>query len=213
MPAPNQPHIELVITNAVPSAVARNEIWRAEALAGPYLRINSNVAVNATFRDYQIAWGKTYWYIVRAIGTNGTFADSAASSMVNAWAPNWSWLSEPDGSNPVWLRWKPQITEHVEVMGETMSFDGRELPLNFAGDQYLENWDMGFRINTSVDSSDQWAALRYLIVVRRGRTLMFRDPLGNIVYGVVRAGDHTFLPVARADVHFNFIRSDVSVAV
>jgi hypothetical protein len=90
-------------------------------------------------------------------------------------------LSEPDGSNDAKFASGAQIRQHVEVGGETLQFDGRAYPVGYAGERTSEPWTLAFQVNKDTDGTEQWAALRYLVDNRRGRVLVWRDHIGNVL--------------------------------
>lgn len=83
--------ITITITNPTPTgsqpAVSTNELWVRVAaggsadgerpVGGTGVRIRTGLSNNAAVIDWAAASGRNYQYLVRAIGTNGTTADSA----------------------------------------------------------------------------------------------------------------------------------------
>lgn len=208
--------VALVSGAALPTTpdVAQNEIFRSETGAsGSFVRIANNVAVDGLYRDYQVARARTYYYFVRAVGTNGAVKDSATSSTSVTWN-DYDWLAEPDGANPSQFRWHPQPVQTVEVRGEFIEFDGRAYPLGFSGEQTQEAWEFTYMVNKNLDATDQWDALRFLLDDRRGRDLMWRDKLGNLVYVRLLSGKRSpQRPGPRAEVTFTLRRVDHSIVV
>lgn len=74
-----RPLARLVITNpAGGDTFSSNQVWRSlTGAAGSYVLIASGLATGATYDDYTVGAGISYWYIVRAVGTSDTYTDSA----------------------------------------------------------------------------------------------------------------------------------------
>lgn len=60
-----------------PAAVTTNDIYRRVGGVGAGIRVAKALAPNAAWTDYTPASGQDYQYLVRAVGANGTTADSA----------------------------------------------------------------------------------------------------------------------------------------
>lgn len=215
-----QPYIEIEITNPTPTggqpAPVRNEVWRSETGdAGSYVRLASTVPVGqpTLYRDYQVASGKSYWYFVRTYFDNSTTGDSGAATSVNTWN-DYTWLGLPDGSAAVQFRWNPKRRESFKVESRLMEFDGREHPLGFAGIGSDHEWDINFMLYGPLDELDQTNAIRTLVDEKRGRTFMWRDNLGNLVYCWVDRYDRELgRPTPRSSLSFRLREVDYSVAV
>ena len=78
---PDNTHGRIAVTATHPTpegsqpTVVAQAIYRSEAGAAA-IRIASDIAPSATYHDYAIKSGVVYGYIVRAIGSTGTMADS-----------------------------------------------------------------------------------------------------------------------------------------
>src|SRR5262245_60305077 len=96
MPAPAAPiitptpsnaggYIDIIVANS--DTPTRNEIWRqaAEEYAGAAVRLTRTLAVDGTYRDYNVASGRSYTYFARAVNASGeTDSTSSASSVTLA---------------------------------------------------------------------------------------------------------------------------------
>jgi len=75
--------ITLTITNPTPTgaqpALDYNSIYRKKSSESTYTRIATNIASGGSFTDYTPASGVAYDYLVRAVGENEGYKDSAAS--------------------------------------------------------------------------------------------------------------------------------------
>jgi hypothetical protein len=215
-----QPHIEIAVTNPTPGGgqpnALRNEVWRSEsAAAGSYVRIASNVPTGqpTLYRDYQVGSGKTYWYFVRTYFDNTTTGDSAVGSQTVTW-DDYTWLGLPDGTYPVQVRWNPRRSERFKVESRLLEFDGRVFPLGYAGAGSSEDWELGYTLQREIDASaEQAIALKTLVDTQRGKTLLWRDPMGNLVYCWVDGYDRDLLKNPRSDVSFRLSRVDFTPAV
>ena len=213
--AENNPYVEIAITNSAGTpTVVRNEIMRSDTgAAGSFVRIASNVAPNSLYRDFQVARGRTYFYQVRAISSSGAVSTSATASLAVTWT-DYDWLCETDGSNPAKFRWNPSPVLKIDVQGSFIEFDGRALPLAFSGEGTNESWALQYTENIHLDTLDQWVALRYLVDTRRGRDLLWRDKLGNLLYVRALSIERTpGKPGPRSSVAFTLRRVDHAIAV
>ena len=63
-------------------------LFRAEASAGPFIRLNADPLRNVTYSDAGLAPGQRYWYVVRAVDTAGNpSGDSGPADAVAGLAP------------------------------------------------------------------------------------------------------------------------------
>lgn len=181
----NVGYIGVQVTNPVPSGtqptVSYNAVYRREAGEVLWTRIATGVVSGGSYKDYHVASGITYEYMVRALGSNSATSDSATASKTITLAGVWLHdVNQPStlknfpfdglGRN---RRWEPEVTLH--------QFAGRDRPVAEFGMGAEDRITATLEI---VKGSPDYHALVDLI--RRRTTLCYRDGRGRKLFGIVK---------------------------
>lgn len=78
-------HFVTLTWNASKSAVKGYNVYRGTHPGGPYLRINSELVRELTYKDEDVQSGTTYYYVTRAVNADST--ESANSEEITARIP------------------------------------------------------------------------------------------------------------------------------
>lgn len=182
---PNNGFVSIVVNNPDASGtqpfVSLNDVYRREPGLTDWIRIAAGIPTDGAYSDYAVASGKTYEYYVRALGDNGTVADSASASatitLTGVWLHD---VADPAGTvyNFQWDGGGRSATKKRE--GALMKYEGRELPVAEFG--MMSEAGATVQLQLLKDDPD-YSELQYLI--NRYGTLCYRDGRGRKIFGVV----------------------------
>ena len=182
--------IKLVITNPAPGggepALDHNDIYRRVSGESAWVRIATDVGTSATYYDYAVASGVTYEYKVRAIGTTGTFADSATHSLSITFTGIWmhdvaaasttAHRYQRDGRGRT-TTWRPEAT--------ALQFAGRDKPVAEFGEGGI-----GLTLKATIMSLPFFVAgdvdrTTLDTLAARKATVCYRDGAGRKLFGII----------------------------
>ena len=167
-----------MVGGSVQPAVNTNDLYRRKQGETAWTRIATGIPVNGSYSDYAVASGQAYEYMARALGDNGTTADSAASNATLNLADDWLHaVSDTTGSARAYAVTKRDADLQLDL---TMAkYAGRTRPVAKFG----ENDDYQVPISILITSDGDRDAL--LALVQRKGTVCYRDPRGRKVFGVI----------------------------
>lgn len=153
-----------------------------------YKRINdvwARVAygVGSSFNDYHVKSGVTYEYYVKAIGTNGTTANSETVAQSTTFRGSWIHTLQDAEASLQYFRYNGTGYEtYYEPESAVMKFAGRTRPVVHFGN--YEEFTLTVRIQ-SVEGMSDMDVLRSF--VRDRETVCYRDADGNLIVGHILA--------------------------
>jgi hypothetical protein len=202
---PEDGYIHIEITNPEPGEevpdVARNEIWRKDN-GGEWVRLCSDCGTE--YRDYTVASGTLYRYMVRAVGDNDTVTDSVekleSATLRGVWLHD---VADPSGTAHNFL---------YDGQGRSEHWSGQAAFRQYVGRTYQSvDWDLTEQHEINLHPqlwkrTDDYEAL--MALVRRKGTICYRDGKGRKMFGVIPTvsvddvlgfGAHSSLSVVRID--------------
>jgi hypothetical protein len=166
----------LTITNPTPGAgqpaVSYNDIYRKKSTETDYIRIATSVAEDGAWTDYTLASGVEYDYIIRAIGTDGSYADSDAVDItLTLTAPQIALAS--NYSTYLDIAYLVGVSESRNYNKSMVVFAGREAPVA----EFSEHVNMEMTLSIIMDD---YADVETLIgYMETKETLLYRDYRGR----------------------------------